>query len=143
MPNHFHFLLNITFKSIEPIKTGGLILPTISNGFRLLQSSYTKGINYQMKRTGNLFQQKTKSKLITDKVHAITVFNYIHQNPVIAHLVTKAEEWDYSSFPDYAGLRNGILCNKEKTYELLGLSTFDMCEGVRREITAEIIKNIY
>ena len=40
-------------------------------------------------------------------------FFYIHQNPLNAGLVDKIEDWPYSSFLDYAGLRNGSLCNKE------------------------------
>jgi putative transposase len=91
-----------SMKSMEPIKSGGIVLPVISNGFRLLQSSYTKGINKQMNRTGNLFHQKTKSRLVSGIDDAITTFHYIHQNPVVANLVAKSEEWDYSSFPDYA-----------------------------------------
>jgi hypothetical protein len=62
MPNHFHFLINVTNESLKPIKSGGIIMPTITNGFRLLQSSYAKGINKQLNRTGSLFQQKTKAK---------------------------------------------------------------------------------
>lgn len=38
-----------------------------------------------------------------------------------AKLVLKMEEWDYSSFKDYAGLRNGTLCNKELAFSLLGI----------------------
>jgi len=65
MPNHFHFLIEVTDKSLEPVKVGGIIMPSIANGFRLLQSSYAKGVNIQLNRTGNLFQQKTKSKFIS------------------------------------------------------------------------------
>ena len=63
MPNHFHFLIEVTNKSLEPIKVGGTTTPLLTNGFRLLQSSYTKGINKQFNRTGNLFQQKAKRNL--------------------------------------------------------------------------------
>ncbi len=55
MTNHFHFLIEVTEKSMEPVKSGGITMPAITNGFRLLQSSYAKGINKQQERTGNLF----------------------------------------------------------------------------------------
>src|SRR5690242_6507075 len=47
MPNHFHFLIEVTEKSIVAIKSGGIVMPAITNGFRLLQSSYAKGLNKQ------------------------------------------------------------------------------------------------
>ena len=31
------------------------------------------------------------------------------------------EDWEFSSFVDYAGLRNGTLCNKELAASLLDL----------------------
>ena len=40
-------------------------------------------------------------------------FHYIHQNPLKAGIVKKLEDWEYSSFKDYAGLRNGTLIRKE------------------------------
>ena len=46
-------------------------------------------------------------------------FHYIHQNPMKANLVKKMEDWDYSSFKDYCGLRNGTLSNKELAIQLL------------------------
>jgi REP element-mobilizing transposase RayT len=113
MPNHFHFLANVNNESLRPIKSGGIFMPAITNGFRLFQSSYTKGGNKQLNRTGNLFQQKAKAKWTNDaKDYSITVFHYIHQNPVVAGLVKKPEEWAYSSFNDYAELRSGTLCDK-------------------------------
>jgi putative transposase len=45
MPNHFHFLIEATNKGLEPITVGGNTMPLLTNGFRLLQSSYAKGIN--------------------------------------------------------------------------------------------------
>ena len=52
MPTHFHFLLEISEKSLLSFKSGGISMPAITNGFRLLQSSYAKGINKQQGRTG-------------------------------------------------------------------------------------------
>lgn len=46
--------------------------------------------------------------------------HYIHQNPLKAGLVKKIEDWPYSSFLDYCGLRNGTLCKKLLLMELTG-----------------------
>ena len=73
-------------------------------------------------KTGSLFRQKTKIKSLSDaeiligakrQDYYFNCFHYIHQNPYRAGLVKKLEDWEFSSFKDYAGLRNGTLCNKE------------------------------
>ncbi len=126
MPNHFHFLCCANSLSVQ--MCNGRILPIqyLSDGIRLLLSSYTQGINNQSGRSGNIFQQKTKAKLINEKFtqafpgkdslsYASTVFHYIHQNPVKAGLVLKMEDWTYSSFQEYAGLAETNYCNKNLT----------------------------
>ena len=144
MPNHFHFLIEVTDKSIVPVKSGGITMPAITNGFRLLQSSYAKGINNQEDRTGNLFQQKTKAKLVScEENYSLTAFFYTHKNPVEAGLVSLAEDWPYSSFRDYAGIRSGTLCNKERAFQLLGLSEIDLKLENVKKIDEEKIKKIF
>lgn len=144
MPNHFHFLISIDSKGTELIKCGALQIPVITNGFRLLQSSYAKGINRERNTSGNLFQQKTKSKRIdTSSDYRITAFHYIHQNPVSAGLVKVPEEWPYSSFRDYLNQRNGRLCNKEKAIELLGLNKLDLATVTIQPIKKEQIAMLY
>jgi hypothetical protein len=100
-----------------------------SNGFKTLLSSYTKAVNQQETRAGSLFQQNSRAKCLTaisdykQNNYGLVCFNYIHQNPVNAGLVQNMEDWEFSSFRDYAGLRNGTLCSKEIAFELLGIST--------------------
>lgn len=118
MPNHFHFMLS-TFNNFDDEK--------FSAGFRILLSSYTKAINIQEKRSGSLFQQNSKAKCLTaltnykSNNYGLVCFNYIHQNPVKAGFVTKLGDWEFSSFRDYAGMRNGTMCNKDLAFELLGI----------------------
>ncbi|MEO5675152.1 MAG: hypothetical protein ABIQ74_10955 [Chitinophagales bacterium] len=79
-----------------------------------LLSSYAKAINKAYYRTGNLFQQKTRSKCVMDGTvsNALTVFHHIHQNALRAGMVKKMEDWSFSSFQDYLGIRQGKLCRK-------------------------------
>jgi putative transposase len=121
MPNHFHFVIYATEKSIELKKVGGNELQLLTNGFKICLSSHSNSINKKTETSGNLFQQKTKAKLVEGKNYPLTVFHYLHQNAFKAKLVTKLEDWPYSSFPDYAGFRNGKLCNKELAIQLLDL----------------------
>lgn len=94
-------------------------------------SSYTQAINIEQERTGNLFQKKTKAKLICERGNGIsleyllTCVYYIHANPVAASLVKAAVEWELSSYRDYTGIRNGTLCNKNLLYHLSGMSEVD------------------
>ncbi len=144
MPNHFHFLINVTDESLRPVKSGGIFMPAITNGFRLLQSSYAKGVNKEQNKTGNLFQQKTKAKWTSDaRDYSLMVFHYIHRNPMAAGLVTKPQDWPYSSFNDYAGFRNGTLCDKQESYELLDLAGINFYTETLKKIDSEAIKEIF
>lgn len=123
MPNHFHFLIYTTESSVKTRQVGSLSLTLLSDGFRQLQSSYAKAINEQEKRTGSLFRQKVKMKAMHDGTtdYALTAFHYIHQNPLKAGLVNRLEQWEYSSFRNYAGDGVADLINVEQAAQLLGL----------------------
>ena len=92
----------------------------LSVSIQHLQSGYTKGINKQEGRTGSLFRQKAKLKLVEtrDKNYPFIAFHYIHQNPMKAGLVAKMENWPHSSFNEYWRNQKGI-CNKELTREII------------------------
>ena len=119
MPNHFHFLVNVTKKSTELITQGNIEVTRLSNGFRLLLSQYALDFNKMHDRSGSLFRQKTKSKLMVDSHQSFICFQYIHQNPWKAGLVDKMEDWEFSSFRDYSLMRNGSLCKKEIAFSLI------------------------
>ena len=102
MPTHFHFLFYVKSKETELIK----------KNIGILLSSYTKAINKAFLRTGSLFQNHTKTKLITDERYLLTLTNYIHQNPLRIGLVKNIINWEFSSYRDYIGNRNGTLIDK-------------------------------
>lgn len=70
-----------------------------------------------------LFAHHTKARKINDSGndYGLNCFMYVHQNPLLADLVERLEDWEYSSFPDYIGKRNGTLINKQ-----LGLDIFHL-----------------
>ena len=115
MPNHFHWLAytNKTWKNMAG---------SLNKDIGILLRSYTQAINKRYQRTGSLFQQKTKAIELSKRSYARTCFHYIHQNPLRANLVNKMPEWPFSSYPDYAGMRNGSLINKKLAYRHLGIS---------------------
>lgn len=123
MPNHFHLLVYTDERAGETKRIGATERNLLSEGIRNMLQTYTKAINIQNQTTGSLFQQNTKAKCLDEGSanYGLTCFHYIHQNPMSAKLALKMEDWNYSSFKDYAGLRNGTLCNRDLAFSLLGL----------------------
>ena len=76
---------------------------------QLFAISYTKSINRRFNRVGALFQGAFQSKVIDDDEHLAHLSRYIHLNPVRAGLVRQAQEWPFSSYREYVGLRKGTL----------------------------------
>ncbi|MCF6351532.1 MAG: transposase [Cyclobacteriaceae bacterium] len=136
MPNHFHLMVYVP----EKHNTRGTNLSrpenscyeddeyieydskAINKNLGIILSSYTKAINNRYGRTGSLFQAHTKAKNVSKhQQQAFICFHYIHQNPLKAKLVNKMEDWEFSSYQDYLGIRNGTLCNKQLAFELLDI----------------------
>ena len=123
MPNHFHLLIYV--KGKIPVKT--ITMETtfdrsiLARKIGTLQSSYAQAINNQQNSKGSLFQQKAKAKLLNNRDQPFICFNYIHQNPLTAGLVHDMADWEFSSYKDYAGLRNGTLTNKNIAYQYIDL----------------------
>jgi len=123
MPNHFHFLIYSNEKTIQSKTVNQKERNVLSDAFRKVLSSYTQGINRQEKRSGSLFSQNTKAKAVFDSFHNYyyveTCFYYIHQNPTKDGLVKNLNDWPYSSFLDFANLRNGTLCNQDLAKKII------------------------
>lgn len=96
------------------------VLQVLSKNIGTLLSSYTKAINKAKHRRGSLFSHNTKAVVIgSNGKHLENCFYYIHQNPMLAGLVQKVEDWEFSSFNDYSGIRKGSLCNKQLAEDLI------------------------
>jgi len=144
MPNHFHFLIHSDERTIINKTIRFQPKNVLSEGIRVLLSSYTQAINKQNQTSGSLFQQNTKAQPIVkgSRNYDITVFHYIHQNPYRANLVLRMEDWEYSSFADYCGKRNGSLCNRELAIKLLGLNMKTFYEDSYKAIGIDEINYI-
>lgn len=137
MPNHFHWLVYI-HNNDEKNVSGSL-----NKEIGILLRSYTQAINKRYHRTGSLFQQKTKALELSNRNYALTCFHYIHQNPIKANLVDNMGEWIFSSYPDYAGIRNGSLIDKEFAYRYLEIKKEHFIQESKQAIDPQSIKNIY
>ena len=79
----------------------------------------------------------------SSKDYPFICFNYIHQNAYLAKLANKMEDWEMCSFKDYAGLRNGTLCNKELAKKLLDLNWDNFYEESYRVISPDKLDGIW
>ena len=158
MPNHFHFLIKANKRSVLPHKFSKepsarrkdrhpKRLTQFSWGLKQLLSSYTKGINKRYGRTGSVFQQNTRCKQTSSDFlmddYSLWCFIYIHNNPKMAGLVNSPEEYEFSSFKDYLGLRNDSCCNVELGMELLCLDKTDLFECKCEEVPTVVLKSIF
>ena len=100
MPNHYHLLVQCD-------------RDRLSESMQLLSLAYTKGMNKRFNRVGSLFQGRFKAVLVDSEEYLAHLVRYIHLNPVKAELVKTMQEWEFSSFHEYAGIRNGTLPNVE------------------------------
>jgi putative transposase len=131
MPNHFHWMIQVhpDYEDHLEDHSNNMNAPKVdplNRSISILLSSYTKAINRMYSRSGALFRGRTKSTDLSpddrsDNQHPLICFFYIHQNPLKANLVSKLEDWEFSSFRDYAGLREGTLCKINQTQILLEL----------------------
>jgi hypothetical protein len=145
MPTHFHFLIHADQRTIKVKKVGLIERNILSEAVRNLLQTYTKAINKQNNMSGSLFQQNTKSKCLSEgsRSYGETCFHYNHQNPMKARLVNKMEEWDYSSFIDYAGLRKGSLCNKDLAFKLFDFNPDTFYQDSYNMIRDDLASNIF
>lgn len=90
MPNHIHFVL-------EPTIEGSL-----SKILLKLTLAYTRYSNKKYRGVGHVWQGRFKSSLIDKENYFIWCGLYVELNPVRARLVSKPEDWPWSSYRFYA-----------------------------------------
>lgn len=144
MPNHFHFLINTSNKSILPVKLGTVDSTQLANGFRLLCSGYANNFNKKYGRSGSLFRQKTKAKELErkDENYPFNCFHYIHQNPIRSGLCERMEDWEFSSFNNYYKSKTESFLAKDLAFDLIGVSQDDFYNESYQVIEDYKIKKI-
>lgn len=143
MPNHFHLLIYADERTIQNIKIGNKEVNVLSYGFQNLLSSYAKAINKKYQRTGSLFTQNTKAKPLAATPDGYVCFKYIHQNPLKANLVQEIKDWEFSSFQDYAGLRNGSLNNQNLAHKILQFDKVQYFKTAYELLLEDDLKRIF
>jgi len=100
MPNHYHFLLRQ--ETDEPL----------SKFMQILFNTYAQAVNLEQGRSGTLFEGRFHHKRVDKWEYLVTLCRYIHRNPVKAGLVSVPEDWEYSNYQDWIGMRNSELVDK-------------------------------
>jgi len=73
----------------------------VSRILHYINGSYTNYINRRKKRSGHLFQGRFKAVLVDVDSYFLELSRYLHLNPVRARMVTKPEDYPYSSYRSY------------------------------------------
>jgi len=129
MPNHFHLLIRQDSD-----------LP-IYRFMHALHTSYSMYFNKKYNKVGHMFQNRFKQKEISKDEYFSKVTSYIHFNPAKDGLVDRIEDYQWSSYPDYIGIREGTLCDKNVIFS-------DITPEEYRESTEKIkeillLKDVY
>ena len=118
MPTHYHLLLQI--RDTDKDDSG----QKLSQAMQKLSISYTKAINKRFERVGALFQGQFQAKHVSTTNHLHQLCYYIHANPVKDGLVESPEDWLYSNYHEWVGLRNGSLFDTSFLEEHFGTKDF-------------------
>ncbi len=96
MPNHYHLLVRCRTNEV-------------SGAMQRLAMAYTKAMNRRYNRVGSLFQGQFQAIGVQSDEYLYHLTRYIHLNPVKAGIVSHPQDWEFSSYLEYAGLRAGTL----------------------------------
>src|SRR5258706_10140002 len=107
MPNHVHII------AVPSDETG------LARAIGETHRRYTNFINGRGRWSGHLFQSRFAS-VVMDDAHLITAVRYVSLNPVRARLVTRAEEWPWSSVRAHLAGRDDVLVRVKPVLDLVG-----------------------
>lgn len=90
MTNHYHLLMETPQGNLSQI-------------MRHINGAYTTYFNVKRKRSGHLFQGRYKAIVVEADEYALELSRYMHLNPVRAGMVSKPQDYEWSSYRCYAG----------------------------------------
>ena len=120
MNNHVHILAT-------PRAERGL-----ARSMQIVGSRYARYFNKRHQRTGPLFESRYKSTVVDDERYWITCLRYIELNPVRAGIVSKPENYPWSSHRANAYGVSDPLVTRHARYAELGPSARDRQEAWQR-----------
>ena len=107
MPNHVHLLV----ETVEP---------NLGTGMHRLHTRYAQWFNRRRARTGHLFEGRYGSVSVENDPQFVMTAAYVAANPVLAGLVERPEDWDWSSYATSVEGSAHPWIASERLFELLG-----------------------
>lgn len=96
MPDHYHLLIKI------------LCDYTLSKYINDVENSFTRFFNIKFERKGPLWQSSFKAVKIKTNEQLLHVSRYVHINPTTSNLVTKPEDWVFSSYRNFISTKETL-----------------------------------
>lgn len=129
LPSRFQLMIRTDERCTGRLKQGGIYIDPVTNSIRRLLSGYARIFNHRYNQTGSVFRQKTKARCLTDMRiesgdnyrapdYYGDCFRHIHQAAMNNELVKAMEDWEFSSYRDYAGLRFDRICRHDLAMEV-------------------------
>jgi len=118
LKNHFHILLQIK-EERELDKKIHTDLNKLSQPFSNFFNSYAKSINNKYDRTGSLFEERFKRKVITTDNYFKVMVYYIHSNPQKHRLINDYRSYPYGSYNSILSKKKTML-EREKLFKMFG-----------------------
>ncbi len=119
MPNHYHVLVQA-------------LSDNLSSAMQRFGISYVKAINKRFDRVGSLFQGAFQASLVNCDEYLLHLSRYLHLNPVRARLVVRAEDWEFSSYREFVGLRAGTLPQPQAVLDAFVTTKADLGKARQR-----------
>ena len=101
MSNHYHFLLRQNGET------------TISDFMKAVFFVYSSAFNTAYNRSGTLFEGPFRATWVDKIGYALHLCRYIHRNPLDARMVVRPEQWHYSNYQEFIGIRKGTLVDMD------------------------------
>ena len=110
MTNHVHLLIKTSSQG------------TVSNIMKAVTIAHTMYYHHKYNASGHVWQGRFKSPLVSDDEYLLTLMRYIEQNPVRAGIVTRPEEYLFSSYHANVNIEKDALVDKEENPVFLSLA---------------------
>jgi len=138
LPDHFHFLVKIINDKKDQIAEHKKE-ETISKAFSNFFNSYSKSINVQENRFGNLFSRPFKRKFIKNQNYLTNIICYIHRNPLHHGIVSDFSNYKWSSYSKILNNENHFLESKSVLEWFGGKDEYIL---IHKELTDKYLENL-
>lgn len=126
MTNHIHFLVTPHTET------------AISKAMSVIGSRYAYYFNRAYKRTGTIWEGRHKSSLVQSERYLLACMRYIELNPVVANMVSKPEEYKWSSFKSNGWGHGSRLWTPHAVYSSLGKTIKERTQSYREMFKAHL-----